>query len=61
MSHKNRKENNQHEQIRLIAQQIYEKRGAKPGHELDDWLEAERRVKNNVYCSDGSMSGSWCR
>jgi len=31
--------------IREVAQSLYEKRGRVPGHELDDWLEAERIVK----------------
>lgn len=30
-----------HEQIAQRAQEIYVERGAKPGHELDDWLQAE--------------------
>jgi|GEM_PF-6893354 len=40
----------QHEAIRRIAQQNYEKRGRIPGHELDDWLKAERMVKNGSAC-----------
>lgn len=31
--------------IREVAQGLYEKRGRAPGHELDDWLEAERLIK----------------
>ncbi|MDD5174555.1 MAG: DUF2934 domain-containing protein [Candidatus Omnitrophota bacterium] len=27
------------------AYELYEKRGRKPGHSLNDWLEAERIVK----------------
>lgn len=27
------------------AYELWEKRGRKPGHSLDDWLEAERIVK----------------
>jgi hypothetical protein len=30
------------EKIKEIAQRLYEKRGRVPGHELDDWLEAEK-------------------
>lgn len=30
-----------HEQIAERAQEIYVERGAKPGRELDDWLQAE--------------------
>jgi hypothetical protein len=32
------------EKIKKIAQSLYEKRGRIPGHELDDWLEAEKIV-----------------
>lgn len=31
--------------IKEVAQELYEKRGRVSGHELDDWLEAERLVK----------------
>ena len=33
------------EKIKKVAQSLYEKRGSVPGHELDDWLEAEKIVK----------------
>lgn len=42
----------QNELNTLIAKksyELYEKRGRKPGHALDDWLEAERIVKAK-YC-----------
>lgn len=32
--------------VRKIAQKLYKKRGAVPGHELSDWLEAEKIVKS---------------
>ncbi len=32
------------QQIRLRAYQIFEQRGRKEGHALDDWLQAERQV-----------------
>lgn len=35
----------QHERIRCIAQQLFEKKGRMPGHDLENWLEAERLVK----------------
>ncbi len=35
------------QEIRRVANELYEKRGRKPGHEVDDWLEAERLVKKN--------------
>ena len=31
-------------QIRLRAYQLYEARGRKDGHELDDWLRAEAEI-----------------
>jgi hypothetical protein len=34
-----------HDQIRHRAYQIYLERGARPGHELDDWLRAERELQ----------------
>lgn len=30
--------------IRERAYQLYEQRGHQPGHELDDWLQAEREM-----------------
>lgn len=32
------------EQIETRAHEIYLSRGAEPGHELDDWLQAEREI-----------------
>ena len=32
--------------IRKKAYELYEKRGRKPGHAADDWLEAERIIKS---------------
>lgn len=32
------------EQIEARAHEIYIARGAEPGHELDDWLQAEREI-----------------
>lgn len=37
-------------EIRKKARELYEKNGRKPGHDLDNWLEAERIVKSKV-CS----------
>jgi len=34
-----------HECIERLAYQLAERRGFASGHALDDWLEAERRVK----------------
>lgn len=30
--------------IRMRAYQLFEKRGCRPGHDVDDWLEAEVEV-----------------
>ena len=34
--------------IEKKAYELYEKRGRKPGHSMDDWLEAERIVKGKL-------------
>lgn len=31
--------------IRLRAYQIFESRGGVPGHEMDDWAQAERELR----------------
>ena len=36
------------EMIKQKAQEICQKRGCTPGRELDDWLEAEKMVKNQM-------------
>ncbi len=33
------------ERIRIAAYRLYEQRGRQPGHELSDWIEAERIVR----------------
>jgi len=35
-------------EIKKKAQELYEKSGRKPGHDLDNWLEAERIVKASL-------------
>lgn len=37
------------EKIKEVAKRLYEKRGRAPGHELDDWLEAEKIVKKECH------------
>jgi hypothetical protein len=32
------------EEIRIRAYELYEQRGTKDGHDLDDWLQAESEV-----------------
>lgn len=34
--------------IQKKAYELWEKRGRKPGHAMDDWLEAERIVKGKT-------------
>jgi hypothetical protein len=36
------------EEIRRRAYEIYLQRGEQPGHELDDWLQAERELEHGV-------------
>jgi hypothetical protein len=36
------------EEIRRRAYEIYLERGEEPGHELDDWLQAERELEDGV-------------
>ena len=33
--------------IRERAYELFEARGGQPGHDLDDWLQAEREVKHH--------------
>ena len=35
--------------VRKKAYELYEKRGRKAGHSMDDWLEAERIVKSKAF------------
>jgi hypothetical protein len=35
-------------QIQLRAYELYEQRGRTDGHELDDWLQAEREIKGHA-------------
>lgn len=32
--------------IRNVARKLYEQKGCKPGHDLENWLEAEKLVKS---------------
>ena len=41
--------NNATDMIRKKAYELYEKRGRKSGHEMADWLEAERIIKQKTY------------
>jgi DUF2934 family protein len=40
------------ELVRVRAYQLYEEHGRRPGHELDDWLEAEQEFKRRFNLSD---------
>ena len=35
------------EEIAVRAHQIFEQRGSEPGHEVEDWLQAERELSPN--------------
>jgi hypothetical protein len=35
------------EEISARAHQIFLKRGGEPGHDMEDWLKAERELMNN--------------
>jgi hypothetical protein len=35
----------QEEKVRLRAFELFEKRGRQKGHELDDWLKAEKEIR----------------
>jgi Protein of unknown function (DUF2934) len=37
------------QQIRLRAYELYEARGRKHGHELDDWLRAKKEIRENKF------------
>ena len=37
-----------HEEIRIRAYEIYIERGGQAGHDLDDWLDAERELAPKV-------------
>lgn len=39
----------QTEMTKKKAYELYEKRGKRPGHALDDWLEAERIVRQRSF------------
>jgi len=36
------------EEIRIRAYEIYIERGGQPGHDLDDWFQAERELEPKV-------------
>ncbi len=36
------------QKITRMAQELYEKRGRQPGHDLEDWLAAERMVDREI-------------
>ena len=35
-------------EIRIRAYEIYVERGGQPGHDLDDWLQAEQELESKV-------------
>ena len=44
------------EEIRIRAYEIYMERGGQTGHDLDDWLQAERELSESRSTSHISMS-----
>ncbi len=45
-----------HQEIAEMAYSLYEKRGRKPGHQEQDWLEAEKIVQERRKAQDGNGS-----
>jgi len=41
-------------EVAKIAYELYEQRGCQPGHELDDWLEAEDIVRRHCASQKGT-------
>jgi hypothetical protein len=39
--------------IRRRAYELFEERGRQPGHDVEDWLQAEREIKSNWGGHDG--------
>ena len=42
------------EEIRVRAYEIYMERGGQPGHDLEDWLQAERELEPKVRRANAS-------
>jgi hypothetical protein len=42
--------------IRKRAYQLFQARGRQQGHELEDWLQAEREIKHRLGFPDGDKS-----
>jgi hypothetical protein len=40
-----------YERITRRAYELYEQRGRQAGHELEDWLQAEREIRSAAYMS----------
>lgn len=40
------------EEIRIRAYEIYIERGGQPGHDLDDWFQAERELELKVRAAN---------
>jgi len=45
------------EQIRRRAREIFEARGSAPGHEIDDWLQAEIELQSRIGLQRDSAGG----
>jgi hypothetical protein len=45
-------------EISARAFELYLQRGSVPGHELDDWLQAEAELVSQAVADGGQMTGS---
>jgi hypothetical protein len=36
------------EEVRALAYQLFQARGGEPGHELEDWIQAERELNGST-------------
>ncbi len=36
------------DEVRALAYRLFQARGGEPGHELEDWLQAERELRGNA-------------
>ena len=45
-------------EIKIRAFELYEQRGGRPGHDLEDWLRAEAEVMLKAFGPTGGRAGS---
>lgn len=44
-----------HEEIKIRAYEIYIERGGQPGHDVDDWLQAEQELEPKVRAANAGQ------